>query len=221
MADTVVGQQNPGTLGSEYNVMVFVIAQLLAAMQTATVVKVISCTNSGGLEPVGRVTVQPMIMQFSSLQLVPHGEIAEVPYMRVQGGTDAFILDPKPDDLGVCVFASRDISNLKADPQGAVAAGGAAPGSRAQFDWADGLYLGGVLNGTPTQYVRFAAGLVEIVSPTKIRLAAPEIELAGAVAQTGGANSTFSGDVTANGISVHNHVHPGVTRGGSNTDPPT
>lgn len=177
MTDTVVGQQNPGTLGSEYNVLVFVIAQLLARVQTATLVKVISCTNDGGLAPVGRVVVQPMIFQVSSLQIVPHGEISDVPYQRMQGGANAIILDPEPNDLGICVFASRDIANVKADPQGAIAAGGATPGSAGQFDWSDGLYLGGVLNGMPTQFIRFAAGLIEIVSPTKITLRAPTVEI--------------------------------------------
>src|ERR1700753_4281836 len=117
MVDTVVGQQNPGTLGNEYNVLVFVIAQLLSQVQTATLVKVVSCTNSGGLSPVGRVVVQPMVFQVSPMQIVPHGELSDVPYPRLQGGTDAVILDPKPGDIGICIFASRDIANIKANPQ--------------------------------------------------------------------------------------------------------
>lgn len=178
MSDTVVGQQNPGTLGTEYNVLAFVIAQLLAKVQTATLVKVISCSSAGGVAPIGRVVVQPMVFQVSSLQIEPHGEIADVPYFRLQGGTNAVILDPQAGDLGICVFCSRDIANIKADPQGALDAGGATPGSQGQFDWADGLYLGGIpMVGTPAQYVRFAAGLVEVVSPTKVRIAAPTVEI--------------------------------------------
>lgn len=177
MTATVVGQQNPGTLGSEYNVLAFVIGQLLAQVQTATLVKVISCTNTGGVTPVGRVVVQPLVFQVSTMQSVPHGEIYDVPYTRLQGGANAVILDPEPGDIGICVFASRDIANVKADPQGAVAAGGATPGSNGQFDWADGLYLGGVLNGNPTQYIRFSPSGIEIVSPTKITLRAPTVEV--------------------------------------------
>ncbi len=177
MTNPVVGQQNPGTLGSEYNVWAFVVGQLIAKMQTVTLVKVLSCSNNGGLSPVGRVVVQPLVFQVSSLQIVPHGEISDVPYHRLQGGADAIILDPKPNDIGIALFCSRDIANVKADPQGAVAAGGATPGSAGQFDWADGLYLGGVLNGTPTQYIRFAEGLIEVVSPTKITLRAPTVEI--------------------------------------------
>lgn len=275
---TVVGQQNPGTLGSEYNVLEFVIGQLLTQVQTATLVKVISCTNTGGVTPVGCVVVQPLVFQVSTMRSVPHGEIYDVPYFRLQGGANAVILDPEPGDIGICVFASRDIANVKADPQGAVAAGGATPGSQAQFSWSDGLYLGGVLNGNPTQYIRFSPNGIEIVSPTKITLRAPtvevdastlfrvsagtvdieaigdaklagattevqatgaatisgaSIELAGPVSQTGGGDAAFSGsvntptgDVTAQGTSLHNHDHgPGTFVAGStpvlgHSDPP-
>ena len=175
----VAGQQTPGTLGTEYNVLAFVIQQLLQKVQTNTLVKVISCTNDGELAAVGRVVVQPLVFQASggNLQMVPHGEIADVPYLRIQGGTDAVIIDPKPGDIGMAAFCSRDIANIKADPQAAVAAGGAAPGSFGTFDWADGLYLGGFLNQQPTQYVRFSSTGIEVVSPTKITLQAPTVEV--------------------------------------------
>lgn len=178
MSDFVTGQQNPGTTGTDYNTLAFVIRQLLDQVQTVTLVKVISCTNNGGLTPVGRVTVQPLVFQVSGANVVTsHGEIAEVPYLRLQGGTDALILDPKPGDMGIALFCSRDIANVKADPAAALAAGGATPGSYGAFDWADGLYIGGVLNGNPTQYIRFSSDGIEIVSPTKITLRAPIVEV--------------------------------------------
>lgn len=178
MSDFVTGQQNPGTIGTPYNVLAFVFQQLLQNIQTVSLVKVLSCTNDGGLTPVGRVSVQPLVFQISgSGTITPHGEIADLPYMRLQGGQDALILDPKPGDIGVALFSSRDIANVKADPAGAVAAGGATPGSPGAFDWADGLYMGGFLNGNPTQYIRFSADGIEIVSPTKITLQAPTVEI--------------------------------------------
>jgi hypothetical protein len=178
MSDFVTGQQNPGTVGTQYNLLAFVFAQLMQNIQTVSLVQVLSCTNNGGLAPVGRVSVQPIVFQVSgSGTITPHGEIADLPYMRIQGGQDAFILDPKPGDIGVAMFCSRDISNVKADPAGAVAAGGATPGSPATFDWADGLYLGGFLNGNPVQYIRFSSDGIEIVSPTKITLRAPTVEV--------------------------------------------
>lgn len=219
MTDTVKGQTNPGTLGTEYNVFAFVVQQLLQNVRTNSLVKVISCTNDGGLAPVGRVVVQPLVFQMTgSLQFIPHGQIADVPYLRIQGGKNACIIDPEPGDIGLACFCSRDIANVKADPQAAVAAGGASPGSFGVFDWADGLYLGGFLNQVPEQYFRFSADGIEVVSPTKITLQAPDIEFIGPVHGTETAD--FDGDVTAEGTSVHTHVHPGVQRGGSDTDPP-
>lgn len=219
VTDTVTGQTNPGTLGTEYNTLVFVIQQLLQKVQTNTLVKVISCTNEGGLSPVGRVVVQPLVFQMTgSLQSVPHGQISDIPYLRIQGGTDAVIIDPKPGDIGLAAFCSRDIANIKADPQSAVAAGGATPGSLGAFDWADGLYLGGFLNGVPVQYARFSADGIEVVSPTKITLRAPAIELAGPVHGTSTAD--FDGDVTGEGTSLHTHVHTGVQPGSGDSGPP-
>lgn len=238
MSNFVTGQQNPGTVGTEYNTFAFVFAQLLAKVQTVSLVQVLSCTNDGGLSPVGRVSVQPLVFQISGNGTVTaHGEIADVPYMRLQGGTDAVILDPKPGDIGIALFCSRDISNVKANPEAALAAGGAPPGSFGSFDWADGLYVGGVLNGNPVQYIRFSSAGIEIVSPTKITLSAPTVEidasstfmvsagsvdigatgtatisgvsidLAGPVSQTGGGASSFSGSLAAQGTDVHTHGH--------------
>jgi hypothetical protein len=178
MSDFVTGQQTPGTVGTPYNLLAFVFGQLMQQIQTVSLVKVLSCTNNGGLTPVGRVSVQPLVVQVSGDNVVtPHGEIADLPYMRLQGGTDAVIIDPKPGDIGVALFCSRDIANVKADPAGAAAAGGATPGSPGMFDWADGLYMGGFLNGNPIQYIRFSAAGIEIVSPTKITLKAPTVEV--------------------------------------------
>lgn len=218
MSDTVVGQQDPGTLGSEYNVWAFVIGQLISQVQTVTLVKIISCSNDGGLSPVGRVVVQPLVFQVSSLKIQPHGEIHDVPYVRLQGGADAVILDPKPNDIGIALFASRDIANIKADPQGAVAAGGATPGSKAQFNWADGLYIGGVLNGNPTQYIRFSADGIEIVSPTKITLRAPTVEVDAStlfMVQTGAIDAEATGDAKMAGATAELQASGAATVSGA------
>lgn len=168
----VFGQQTPTTAASEYATLQFLIRQAMLKMQTATVVKVISCSNAGGISPVGLVTVQPMVNQMTGDRVaVAHGQIFRVPYMRMQGGANAVILDPEPGDLGVCVFASRDISSVKNTKAQAN------PGSFRTFDWSDAIYIGGLLNGTPTQYVAFASAGITVVSPTKIKLQAPTIEI--------------------------------------------
>lgn len=211
MTAQAAGQQQVSTTHDEYNTLMFAVAQALTKVQTATLVKIVACTNDGGLSPVGSVDVQPLVnMRAGDGTIVPHGVVYGLPYLRVQGGTNAVIIDPEVGDIGIAVFASRDISSVKANKAQAN------PGSFRVFDWADGLYLGGVLNGTPEQYVMFSGAGLKLVSPTKITLQAPEIDIEAATKVT--INSPLN-DIKGGGTSVDGkvfltHVHtltqPGV-----------
>jgi hypothetical protein len=218
----------------------FVIGQALAQLSTSTVVRVVAVTNAGGLAPVGFVDVQPLVNQLDGAgNAVPHGVLHHLPYFRLQGGTDAVILDPKVGDLGIAVFASRDISAVKASKAQAN------PGSWRSYDMADGLYVGGLLNGTPVQYVQFTAGGINVVSPAKVTVEAPNIELNAATqcalnspvivlngtVQQGsgsfGGTSTWQGNMDTLGTLRNNgkdvgstHTHSGVQSGPSNTGTP-
>jgi hypothetical protein len=152
------GLLSPWSGWGKYNQMAFAIQQLISKIQTATLVKIVSCTNDGGLSPVGYVNVIPLVNQLDQNgNPVPHVTIYNVPYLRMQGGANAIILDPQGEsapgagdgDIGVAVFASRDISKVKSTQAQAN------PGSARQYDFSDGLYLGGMLNGVPSQYISF------------------------------------------------------------------
>jgi phage baseplate assembly protein gpV len=236
-----VSQQSNLTTATEYALLQFVVAQLLSRVATSTLVRVVACSNSGGLSAVGTVDVQPVINLIAGDDSAwPHGQLYRLPYVRAQGGANAIILDPKPGDIGLAVFASRDISAAKsaagvahikaADPQ----APGVNPGSARQFDMSDGLYVGGMLNGVPTQFVQFNDEGIRIHSPILVRVEAPEIELEADTSVTVTApdialdgDVTVSGtvvaqgDVTGAGISLQTHIHGGVTSGGASTAPPT
>ncbi|WP_048996446.1 hypothetical protein [Burkholderia multivorans] len=222
------GTQDPTSSTSEFNAYSFLIRQILSQISTATLVQVKSVTNSGGVTPVGFVDVLPLVNQLDGYNnAVPHGLIHNVPYFRIQGGTNAVIIDPQVDDIGICVFADRDISSVKANKAQAN------PGSKRRFDMADGLYIGGVLNRTPTQYVMFSDSGITIHSPTKIVLDAPTVEvdapsiiLNGALQQgngPNGGNATIGGTLTAGtdvkvgSISLKSHVHPDPQGGTTGT----
>lgn len=200
-----------------FNNLNFVIQQALAAMQTATLVKVLSCTNSGDLSPQGRVNVQPLVNQTDAQgNAWPHTTIFNVPYFRMQNsGGNGIILDPAVGDIGFCLFASRDVSKVISTQAQAN------PGSDRRYDYSDALYIGlGLSKVAPTQYIQFSSAGIMIVSPTKITLQAPEIDLQGAVVQTDG-TITAQTDVIAgpNSISLVNHEHTSESPG-SPTSPP-
>jgi hypothetical protein len=79
------------------------------------------------------------------------------------------IIDPQPGDIGIAVFASRDITNVKSTKAQST------PGTFRTHDFSDGMYLGGLLNGTPTQYIRFDTGGVSVVSETAISMTSPAV----------------------------------------------
>jgi hypothetical protein len=201
--------EDPGASGTAYTAGDLMIDSALAEVNTATLVQVVAATNSGGLSPVGFVDVQPLVNQSDAAgHVVPHSVVHKLPYFRLQGGTNAVIIDPQPGDIGIAVFASRDISKVKNTKAQA------APGSSRMFSMSDGLYIGGVLNGTPSQYVQFSGSGVTITSPTVVTINAPSVSINGAVAINGAS-------LTHNGTNVGStHVHGGVSPGNSSTSGP-
>lgn len=166
MTDFGYGQIDPQATSSEYNTRQFQIDQALALVRTATPVKVMAVTNTGGLSPVGFVDIQPIVNQLDGAgNKVVHGTVFNVPYFRLQGGASAVIIDPKVDDIGLAIICDRDISTVKATKDQAN------PGSFGRFDISDAIYLGGILNGDVTQYIQFNDDGVTIGSPTKVKMA--------------------------------------------------
>jgi hypothetical protein len=230
--------QSAADVAAEYNTLRFIIESLMSRLSTCALVRVVACTNDGGVSPVGTVDVQPLVNQIAGDGSAwPHGRLYKLPYIRVQGGTNAIILDPKPNDIGLVCFASRDISSVKSPSGKAQAADpetrGLNPPTSRKYDMSDGLYIGGLLNGTPVQYIQFDDDAIRIVSPTLVRVQAPEIELAAStkvtvtspdIALEGDVSVTGTvvaqGNVTGQGTSLHTHTHGGVTSGGANTAPP-
>ena len=207
-----------------------IVSGIVSRIQTVTLVRVVK-TKSGGLAPVGLVDVQPLVAQISGDGTVtPHGIIYNVPYFRLQGG-NAVIIDPEPGDIGMCGFCSRDISSVKQNKAPS------APQSRRRFDYSDGLYFGGFLNGTPKQYIHFKDGGIKLFSPGDIEMEAANIRLKaqGGVSSTsqtfqantettaqftGGGGISADGDVKAKDVSLLNHPHSGVQPGSGQSGKP-
>lgn len=205
---SAVGQSDPFSDASEFNTLDFIIARATDEMQTVSLVRVTAVDIAAQTVD---VTVLVNLVTGANIS-VPHGVISARPYHRLQGGSNAFIVDPAEGDIGVMVFGSRDLTAVIA------ARAAANPGSNRRFSWSDGIYFGTVLSVAAVQYIKIDASGITIVSPTAVSITAPTTTINGNLHVTG--TTTGDGDGTFAGTDVHTHVHSGVQSGGSDTGPP-
>jgi hypothetical protein len=209
MNEGIQGSQFADSATSEFNADEFITWSIISRISTATLVQVKKVTNAGGVAAVGFVDIQPLVnMVDGAGNAYPHGKIFQCPYFRLQGGTDAVILDPKVDDIGIAIFADRDISSVTVNKAQSN------PGSSRKYSKADGIYIGGVLNGTPQQYVQFTTGGITVKSPSAVTIAAPSIKLE----NSGAALQTLLNSTLLTWLSAH--THSGVTAGSAASGPP-
>lgn len=189
--DGYTGQQSPTDASSEFNATVFVVKQLLNRISTSTLVVVKKCTKNDELGPVGFVDVVPLVNLIDREgKTQEHGIVHNLCYFRLQSGKNAIIMDPKEGDIGVAVFADRDISSVKANKKASP------PGSFRRFDMADGIYLGAVLGDTPVQFIRFFDHAITIEDENENKI---EMSTSGIVITDKNTNKV---EMTTNGLKL-------------------
>lgn len=227
------GQEDAASSISDYHAMQFFTNQILNRISTATLVQIKSVTNNpGDLKPIGRVDVLPLVNQIDGRgKPTPHQTVYNLSYFRYQGGSNAVIIDPQENDIGLAVFCDRDISTVKSTQQQSN------PGSHRKFSKSDGIFIGLCLAKEPTQYITFTNDGIVIADKNKnnITLSKDGIKITDAngnvismqssgVAVTSNqltnTNDIIAGEGGADKVSLQNHVHSGVQRGGAETDPP-
>jgi hypothetical protein len=220
-------QQGVDDAASQYNAISFLVKQILSGVNVATMVQVVAVTETGQDVAVGYVDIQPLVNQVDGANnAVPHGIVHSVPFIRIQGGANAIIIDPQVGDIGIAIFADRDTTGVEANKAQAN------PGSGRRFDMADAMYIGGLLNGVPSQYVQFNTSGITIVSPTQVELQAPEVQIVAPVVVINASTSfsvtspaiNLTGNVATTGLLTNNtvdvgspHTHGGVTTGTGRT----
>jgi hypothetical protein len=233
--DSGFGQQDPNDSVGDFNPHAFVIAQLISRISTMKIVKVKVVDTAAKT-----VDVQPMVNQLDgNSRSTPHGVILGIPYWQWQFGKNAIVADPVVDDIGIMVCSDRDISSVVA------AKAIANPGSDRQLDAADGIYIGGILNGDPEQTIKFTDTGMELhdknsnslvsglsgwvftgqVQFNGLTVMESGMQLSGSITNVGGSrfsgNFDTSGEVIAGTIGLKSHKHTGVTTGGGTSGGPT
>lgn len=146
-------QTVPGAAQDKY-----IIESLISNIHTMIPVKILSVTvPADTLAPIGRCEVQPLVQQIDgSNNTYDLGKIINVPYLRVQGGSNAIVIDPQVGDVGLCGFCERDISIVKRTGELS------APDNRRRYDINSAVYMFTMMSGTPTQYIHFKSSGVNI-----------------------------------------------------------
>lgn len=227
---------------SEYNAINQQIEARLQRIETMFLGRVDSCQSSGvaGAKTVSATPLTQMVDGNGNAYASP--SYPSLPHYRLQQGTAAIIMNPRPGDIGVFVCSKRDISNVSQGKQPGP------PGSTRSFSPSDAVMIGSIHTQEPTYYIDFtdqdkilihAPAGVTIESDTAVTVKAPQVTIdaaettiKGHVTVEGGLNVaggsgaavdgslTTTGDVTADGISLTSHTHSGVTPGGGNTGGP-
>lgn len=195
------GQQGLSDPGSQFSVIAFIVEQLLGEVRTIVPCKVVAVTGGGTGAGPPKVDVLPLVKQMDGIgTATSHGNVLSLPVIRWKSGNGSIVIDPVVGDLGLAIISDRDMS--------AVVASGteSAPGSFRRFDLADGLYLGGILGATPTQYVAFTSTGVKISDKNgnAIDMKSGSIAITGNVTVTGSVIAGFGG---ADQVGLQTHVH--------------
>ena len=158
------GQMGPADQAHDFNRITFLVRQLVARMDTMKLVQVVKVTGSSNTPGAGTGTVDvlPLVNQVDGIgNAVKHQTIFGLPWSRLQGGANAVICDPVAGDVGYVIASDRDIGLIQSQTPGSITQ--ANPGTFRRFDIADGIYVGGCLNITPTQYLIFRTDGIRIV----------------------------------------------------------
>ncbi|MDI3361139.1 Gp138 family membrane-puncturing spike protein [Lelliottia sp. V89_10] len=224
----------PQDTSSEANAQQFLMHQFLMGKAFITLAIVTAVNDSGEV-----VSIKPMVDGFTGGgDRIPSGVISGVPVWRLQRGASAVIMPPVVGDIGLIAICDRDITAVKATKDAAL------PGSNRTHSYSDAIYLGGVLNAEPSQYVKFSNDGIDIVSPllvnvngnvvsinaeSRAEINAPQILLNGQVGQGEGSYAgtahfknkvTSDVDFQAGDISLVGHRTSGVQTGGGTSGTP-
>jgi hypothetical protein len=136
--DGVFPFYRPETDNCEFNATTFLIRSMLDQTNVATLVQVVAVNTGGPLSVAGTVDVRPLVnLVDGSGASWEHTTLYGLPFLRLQGGTNALVIDPEAGDIGIAIFCDHDISSVKANNKAAL------PASGRRFSMSDGVYLGG------------------------------------------------------------------------------
>ncbi|AYW18594.1 hypothetical protein DTA24_08000 [Klebsiella sp. P1CD1] len=190
---------SPVDSSCDANMLGYVFSRLIGNMTFVKIVKVIEVDISKGI-----VDLEGLLytVNANGESLNDGGRYFSIPYLRLQRGVSAVVMNPVAGDIGLMVCCDRDITGIKDNKTASV------PTSNRLHSAADGVYLTSIacLSGAPTQYVAFHDSGIDIQSPGVVNINGMKVLSDGRLQ-------------LVDGSIVDGHDHGGVESGGSRTSP--
>ncbi|QHJ83893.1 MAG: hypothetical protein [Caudoviricetes sp.] len=195
--------------------------KLLAGHYFIEPVKVVEISGSA---PNIVLDVLPLVMQQDPAgNSIANSTLYNIPLWRLQRGNSAIIMDPVVGDIGLIAICDRDTSLVREN------LAEAPPVEKRKHSKSDAVYLGGLWNQAPTQYIEFADNAINVISPnpvnincTSVSVTAPDgmtfntptLKVTGDIIDN---SSSQSSTVKQLRVAYNGHSHPvsGVETGGS------
>lgn len=228
----------PHDLNSDANAQFFIMERFLNS-KSFIMLGIVTAVKQGKDNEMSFVDLKPLVTDQSAQgEILDSGTIYNAPVWRLQRGGSAVIMDPVVGDIGLMAICDKDIRTAVDSRKQSL------PASGRNHSPGDAIYLGGVLNNSPSQYLRFMDDGIDLVSPLVVNIDSPvitanasesfvvnspSITLNGPVSQGAGSNKgdftfagniTATGEVTGKGIKLSTHTHGGVQSGNSDTQGP-
>lgn len=158
-------------------------------------IEIVMVTAVSGTAPNLTVDVMPLVLPTDITgAALENSPVYNCPVFRLQRGNSGVIMNPVVGDIGMLAVCDKDTTLVRANRKQEI------PGSARKHSKSDGIYLGGLINANPTQYVEFADSAINIVSPNQVNVTAPTAVVTasqGVTVDTPTAH--FTGNVTADG----------------------
>lgn len=154
-----------------------------------------------GVAPDLTVDILPLITgEDISGGMIENSVIFNCPVFRLQRGNSAVIMDPVVGDIGYAAVCDKDMTIVRASKSQSLA------GGKRDHSMSDAIYMGGFLNAQPDQYIEFANGSINLVTPNPINIqcSSANITAPGGVSITT-PNLSVTGNITAGGNITDNN----------------
>lgn len=212
-----LGAEDRFSSSTHINALQFMMERVVNRMSTCTLGQVQKVSNTPGeVTSVGTVDILPLVNLLDGYgQATQHQIVHGMPYFRFAGGQNAVLLDPQVGDIGLVIFADRDISSVKSN------AAQSNPGSKRRFDMADGIYIGICLaQPNPNQFIAFTNNGITIQDKNGNKIVMSSSGIDCTAARLTCNNNITAGFGGGDSVTLQNHLHSGVQSGGGDTAKP-